>query len=104
MPPTVIIGIFAPNRTTGRQTSPIFLRTYRDLRLWSMPMILRFARRRTSSACERVHEWRWVDELSTYCLDRGRVGRSVQRQCFLVRKQRQLRWLQFVRTELQQLL
>lgn len=28
-----------------------------------------------------------LDELSSYCLDGGRVGRSVHRECFLVRWQ-----------------
>src|SRR5215208_6647020 len=31
-------------------------------------------------ACKCVCKWRWVDELSSYCFDGGRVGRSVQCQ------------------------
>src|SRR5262249_12381236 len=44
------------------------------------------------------------DELSSYCLDGGRVGRSVHRQCLLVRRQLwKLRRLQHVCFELRQL-
>src|SRR5205823_6530291 len=76
-----------------RQIVRVLLRTYRDLRLWSMRMIRGSPHGGHHRLANVYTNGDGSDELSSYCFDGGSVGRSVHRHCFLVRKQRQLRLL-----------